>query len=254
MPYLPPTQLGNGEGQNPTDGLRGWLKSPAPRMRRIQETDIVMTFKANTTIKTALSALAICVAAAAAPSVASAQSADAAAGAQGPLGWYKTCAKQEDNDICAVQNIQRASNGQMITAVGLISVTGKVNRKILQVSVPSARLIPPGVVMQIDGAKGSKLDYVVCLPDRCTAEVPLTDGMLASIRKGNEMVLTSINFRRQPNPIKISLQGFSGVYDGDPISESKLAETQRNLEEGLQKKAEEARKKLEEAQKKATQQ
>lgn len=218
-----------------------------------QETDIVMIFKANTTIKTALSAMAVCAAAASMPSIASAQDAAAAAGGQ-PLGWYKTCAKQEDNDICAVQNIQRANNGQMITAIGLISVQGKVNRKIMQVSVPSARLIPPGIVMQIDGGKGAKLDYVVCLPDRCTAEVPLTDGMLASIKKGNEMVLTSMNFRRQPNPIKISLQGFSGAYDGDPISESKLAETQRNLEEGLQKKAEEARKKLEDAQKKATQQ
>ncbi|MBB4064796.1 invasion protein IalB [Gellertiella hungarica] len=217
-----------------------------------QETDIVMIFKANRTLKTALSALAVATAAASAPSFALAQSAQPAAGGE-PLGWYKTCAKQEDNDICAVQNIQRANNGQMITAVGLISVTGKVNRKIMQVSVPSARLIPPGIVMQIDGGKGNKLDYVVCLPDRCTAEVPLTDGMLSSIRKGNEMVLTSMNFRRQPNPIKISLQGFSGVYDGEPISESKLAETQRSLEEGLQKKAEEARKKLEEAQKKATQ-
>lgn len=211
-----------------------------------------MIFKADKTLKTALSALALATAAAAAPSIAHAQTAAPAAGA-GPLGWYKTCAKQEDNDICAVQNIQRANNGQMITAVGLISVTGKVNRKIMQVSVPSARMIQPGIVMQIDGGKGSKLDYVVCLPDRCTAEVPLTDGMLAAVRKGNEMVLTSMNFRRQPNPIKISLQGFSGVFDGEPISESKLAETQRSLEEGLQKKAEEARKKLEEAQKKATQ-
>ena len=210
-----------------------------------------MIFKADNTIKSALSALALAVAAVSVPGLASAQEAKAPAGV--PMGWYKTCAKQEDNDICAVQNIQRANNGQMITAVGLISITGKVNRKIMQVSVPSARLIPPGIVMQIDGGKGSKLDYVVCLPDRCTAEVPLTDGMLNSIRKGNEMVLTSMNFRRQPNPIKISLAGFSGVYDGDPISESKLAETQRSLEEGLQKKAEEARKKLEEAQKKATQ-
>nr|WP_316654162.1 invasion associated locus B family protein [uncultured Gellertiella sp.] len=210
-----------------------------------------MIFKADNMFKTALCALAVSAAAATAPTFAVAQ--DAAAGqGQQPFGWYKTCAKQEDNDICAVQNIQRANNGQMITAVGLISVTGKVNRKILQVSVPSARLIPSGIVMQIDGGKGAKLDYVVCLPDRCTAEVPLTDGMLASIKKGNEMVLTSMNFRRSPNPIKISLDGFSGVYDGDPISESKLAETQRSLEEGLQKKAEEARKKLEDAQKKAT--
>lgn len=247
MPHLPDRW----SGKAPKRRVRALSGTAATLATGFQETDIVMIFKADKTIKTALSALAIATAAAAVPSFANAQSAAPAAG--GPLGWYKTCAKQEDNDICAVQNIQRANNGQMITAVGLISVTGKVNRKIMQVSVPSARLIPPGIVMQIDGGKGSKLDYVVCLPDRCTAEVPLTDGMLSSIRKGNEMVLTSMNFRRQPNPIKISLQGFSGVFDGEPISESKLAETQRSLEEGLQKKAEEARKKLEEAQKKATQ-
>lgn len=203
----------------------------------------------NNTFRAALSALALGVGAASAPAFAQ----DAAPAGGAPLGWYKTCSKQEDNDICAVQNVQRANSGQMITAVGLISLTGKVNRKILQVSVPSARLIPPGVVMQIDGGKGQKLDYVVCLPDRCTAEVALTDGMLAALKKGGEVVFTSLNFRRAPNPIKISLEGFTGVYDGEPISESKLAESQRSLEEGMQKKAEEARKKLEEAQKAAKQ-
>lgn len=208
-----------------------------------------MMLTKNNTFRAALSALALGVGAAHAPAFA--QEAAPAGGA--PLGWYKTCSKQEDNDICAVQNVQRANSGQMITAVGLISITGKVNRKIMQVSVPSARLIPPGVVMQIDGGKGQKLDYVVCLPDRCTAEVALTDGMLASLKKGGEVVFTSLNFRRAPNPIKISLEGFTGVYDGDPISESKLAESQRSLEEGMQKKAEEARKKLEEAQKAAKQ-
>ncbi|CAN7612461.1 invasion associated locus B family protein [Rhizobium sp. LjRoot30] len=211
-----------------------------------------MTIKANTFTRAGFSALALTFGAASMPSTSAAQ--DAAAAGQPPLGWFKTCSKQEDNDICAVQNILRANSGQMITAVGLITVSGKVNRKLLQVSVPSARLIPPGVVMQIDGGKGQKLDYAVCLPDRCTAEVALTDGMIASLKKGGEVIFTSINFRRAPNPIKISLEGFTGAFDGEAMSESKLAESQRSLEEGMQKKAEEARKKLEEAQKAATQQ
>jgi invasion protein IalB len=178
---------------------------------------------------------------------------DAPAAGQPPLGWFKTCNKQEDNDICLVQNIVRANNGQMLTAVALISVEGKVNRKLLQVSVPSARLIQPGVQMQIDGGQGQQVPYAVCLPDRCTAEVPLTDAMIASLKKGGEVVFTSINFRRAPNPIKVSLGGFTAAYDGEPMSESKLAETQRSLEESMQKKAEEARKKLEDAQNAAKQ-
>ena len=209
----------------------------------------MMMIKATNFSRAALSALAFSFGAASLPSISHAQAAD-----QPPLGWFKTCSKQEDNDICAVQNILRANNGQMITAVGIITVSGKVNRKLLQVSVPSARLIPPGVVMQIDGGKGQKLDYAVCLPDRCTAEVTLTDAMIASLKKGNEVVFTSINFRRAPNPIKITLEGFTGAYDGEAMSQSKLAESQRSLEEGMQKKAEEARKKLEDAQKAATQQ
>jgi invasion protein IalB len=170
-----------------------------------------------------------------------------------PQGWFKTCSKQEDNDICSVQNIQLAQNRQMIIAVGLITVEGKVSRKLMQVSVPSARLIPPGVMMQIDGGKGQKLDYAVCFTDRCTAEVPMTDAMIAALKKGHEVVFTSINFRRVPNPIKISLEGFTGAFDGKAITQSQAQERQRLLEEAMQKKNAEAQKALEDAQKAAKQ-
>ncbi|MBB3138342.1 invasion protein IalB [Rhizobium pisi] len=216
-----------------------------------------MMFKSEKKMRAALSVLAVMFGAASAPVSSFAQDAaaqapaDAQAAGAPKLGWYKTCSKQEDNDICVVQNLILANGGQLVTAVGLISVTGKINRKLLQVSVPTARLIPPGIIMQIDGGKGQKLDYAVCLPDKCTAEIPLTDAMIASLKKGSDVIFTSINFRRAPNPIKISLEGFTGAYDGEPVSESKLAESQRSLQEGMQKKAEEARKKLEDAQKAA---
>ncbi|MGO7209979.1 invasion associated locus B family protein [Rhizobium ruizarguesonis] len=217
-----------------------------------------MMFKSKKKMRAALSVLAV-VFGASAPVSSFAQDAAAQAPADAPaqaagapkLGWYKTCSKQEDNDICVVQNLILANGGQLVTAVGLISVSGKINRKLLQVSVPTARLVPPGVLMQIDGGKGQKLDYAVCLPDKCTAEIPLTDAMIASLKKGSDVIFTSINFRRAPNPIKISLEGFTGAYDGEPVSESKLAESQRSLQDSMQKKAEEARKKLEDAQKAA---
>ncbi|NEJ74251.1 invasion associated locus B family protein [Rhizobium phaseoli] len=216
-----------------------------------------MMFKSEKKMRAALSVLAVMFGAASAPVSSFAQEAAAPAEGQAQaagapkLGWYKTCSKQEDNDICVVQNLILANGGQLVTAVGLISVSGKINRKLLQVSVPTARLIPPGVIMQIDGGKGQKLDYAVCLPDKCTAEVPLTDAMIASLKKGSDVIFTSINFRRAPNPIKISLEGFTGANDGEPVSESKLAESQRSLQDSMQKKAEEARKKLEDAQKAA---
>ena len=84
--------------------------------------------------------------------------------------------------------------------------------------------------------------------DLCIAELAMTDGMVGSLKKGKEVIFTSINFQRAPNPIKISLQGFTGVFDGPAMEQSKLEERQRLLQEEMQKKAEEARKKLEDAQ------
>jgi invasion protein IalB len=216
-----------------------------------------MTFKNDNKMRAVVSALALIIGAAApvasfAQDASDAAPADGAANAAQPrLGWYKTCAKQDDNDICIVQNLIMANNGQLVTAVGLISIDGKVNRKILQISVPTARLIGPGITMQVDGGKGQKIDYAVCLPDKCTAEIPVTDAMIAGMKKGTDVTFTSINFRRAPNPIKISLDGFGAAYDGQPISDSKLAESQKSLQDSMQKKAEEARKKLEDAQKAA---
>ncbi|QPB21373.1 invasion associated locus B family protein [Rhizobium sp. 007] len=207
-----------------------------------------MMFKSDKKLRAALSVLAAAFGAASAPVSSFAQDAPAQAAGAPRLGWYKTCSKQEDNDICVVQNLILANGGQLVTAVGLISISGKVNRKILQVSVPTARLIPPGIMMQVDNNKGQKLDYAVCLPDKCTAEIPLTDAMIAGLKKGSDVIFTSINFRRAPNPIKISLEGFTGAYDGEAVSPNKLAESQKSLQDSMQKKAEEARKKLEDAQ------
>ncbi|AHK44341.1 putative invasion-associated protein [Ensifer adhaerens OV14] len=208
-----------------------------------------MIFKSNFTKRAGLATLALSVAAAGVPGVASAQQ----AGGKPPQGWFKVCTKQEDNDVCIVQNLLTANNGQLVTAVGLITVTGKVNRKVLQISVPSARLIPTGVQMQIDGEKPVKLDYAICMPDKCVAEAPLSDQLIASLKKGNEVVFTSVNFQRAPNPIKMGLEGFTGIFDGEPIEQSQLEERQRLLQEEMQKKAEDARKKLEDAQKAAKQ-
>jgi len=203
-----------------------------------RENTMNLTFK--TAMRTGLAALTFLSAAAVLPTAASAQ--------QAPQGWFKVCDKQDGSEVCSVRNIMTANTGQLITAVAIIDVKGKVNRKFMQVSVPSARLVPPGVLMQIDGGKGSKLDYAVCMPDLCIAEIALTDGVIASLKKGKEVVFTSINFQRAPNPIKMSLQGFTGIYDGPAMEQSKLEERQRLLQEEMQKKAEEARKKLEDAQ------
>lgn len=170
---------------------------------------------------------------------------------QVPEGWFKACSKQADVDICNVQNISMASTGQMITGVSLIELKGKVNRKVFQVSVPSGRLVPPGIGLQVDAGKAQKLDYVICLPDRCVAEAPLTDQMVASFKKGQELTLTSVNFQNQPNPVKVSLKGFTDAFDGPALQQSDIEERQKKLQEFVNKNNDDFARKLKEEQEKA---
>lgn len=170
---------------------------------------------------------------------------------QVPQGWFKVCSKQEDTDVCNVQNLLMADSGQLLTGVSLIEVKGKVNRKVFQVSVPSGRLVPPGVGLQVDGGKAAKINYAICFPDRCIAEVALSDEMVGSFKRGGEMTLTSVNFQNQPNPIKISLKGFTDAFDGPPLQQSDLDAKGKKLQEEIEKRRAEFEKKLKAEQEKA---
>lgn len=170
---------------------------------------------------------------------------------QPPQGWFKVCSKQEDNDICNTQNIITADSGQLLTAVNLIEIKGKINRKIFQVTVPIGRLIPPGVGLQIDSNKPTKLDYGICFPDRCIAEAPLTDELVNALKKGGKLMLTSVNYQNTQNPIPVSLTGFTQALDGPGLKQSELEERQKELQEAVQKRQKEFEEKMKAEQEKA---
>ena len=165
--------------------------------------------------------------------------------------WQKICAKQGENDICNVQFNVLTAQGQLITGVNLLTSKGKVNRRIFQVAVPTGRYIPEGVKVQIDDGKVNTMPYSICLPDRCIAEVSLTDGLVKALKGGGKVQLTSTNFRTQKNPVNVTLSGFTAAFDGPALKRAEVEEQKKKLAEELQKKAEEARKKLKEAQDKA---
>jgi invasion protein IalB len=170
---------------------------------------------------------------------------------QVPKGWFKACAKQEDVDICNVQNILTANTGQVITGISLLELKGKVNRKVFQVTVPTGRLVPPGIGLQIDNGKAQKLEYVLCFPDRCIAEAQLSDQLVASFKKGTELTLTSVNSQNQANPVKVSLNGFTAAFDGPPLQQSDIEDRQKKLQEFVAKNNQDFAKKLKEEQDKA---
>lgn len=175
----------------------------------------------------------------------------ATAQANNSRGWYKVCSEQNETKICNVQYQVVAGTGQVVTSVNLAELTGKINRRVFQITVPTGRLLPPGLELQIDNKQKTKIPYVFCAPRTCAAEVKLDDNLVKVLKAGGEMTIVSRNVQGQPNPIKVTLQGFTKAYDGPPLKQDELQSQQKQLEEQLKKKAEETRKKLQEAQEKA---
>lgn len=204
-----------------------------------------------TSVGTDGSRLSLLAAGAVAMVMAAAAPASAQEQPQLPKGWFKACSKEADVDVCNVQNILTAASGQLVTGISMIELKGKVNRKVFQVTVPTGRLMPPGIGLQVDNGKAQKLDYAVCFPDRCVAEAPMNDQLVAQFKKGSELTLTSVNFQNQPNPVKVSLAGFTGVFDGPPLNQSDLEDRQKKLQEFVSKNNEDFAKKLKEEQDKA---
>ena len=162
--------------------------------------------------------------------------------------WVKICSKIGETDICNVKYDIITPQGQLVTGVNLLQSKGKTNRRIFQVAVPSGRYIPEGIKVQIDNGKVNTLPYSLCLPDRCLAEIQLSEGLVKALKGGGGLSLTSTNFRAQKNPVKVTLSGFTAAFDGPPLKRNEVQDRQKKLEEELKRKAKETADKLKAAQ------
>jgi len=168
--------------------------------------------------------------------------------AQLPQGWFKVCTKQADVDMCNVQYRVVAATGQVIGSVNLMQLTGKVNQKIIQITAPLGRLVTAGIQLQIDGAQPRKLEYKYCMPDSCIAEAPLTDDLVNAFKRGQQITATSVNFQNQPNPMPMTLAGFTAAYDGPALQQSDLEEKNQQVSDFVKRNQESFTKRLQDAQ------
>lgn len=170
------------------------------------------------------------------------------------LEWIKLCNEdpQAKKTVCLMNQELRTDEGQFLASVAIREIVGD-SRKVLLVAVPPGMLIQPGLRVQVDGGKQEQARYSICFPNACYAEMVVTDATIAQFKKGNQLILTTLNQQAKPVNFPISLAGFTKVYEGPPIDAATLQARQDKLESELQKRAEEARNKLIDEQRKATQ-
>jgi invasion protein IalB len=186
---------------------------------------------------------------AAAPAPAPAAPAPQAAAAPPQLmysPWIKVCGKSPETNnkqVCVLTKDGRLENGMPVAIVQLFEPEGEP--KVMRVTVPLGMQLQHGTRMIIDQGQPAQEPYKICFPVGCMADYPVTDAMIAAMKKGQQITLQAINMQGTPISLPLPLNDFAKAYDGPPTDPKVVEEQQRKLQEELQKKAEEARQKLE---------
>lgn len=183
-----------------------------------------------------------------------APAAPAASAANGDNPWVKLCGEDRASkkQICFTQRELRTDSGQFLASAGVREVAGEA-RKILLLQTPVGMLIQPGMRVQVDQGKQEAAKFTICFPNACFAELPITDDFVTSMKKGGDVVLTTLNQQAKAVSFKLSLSGFTAAYDGPAIDTAALQRQQQELQAELQRKAREAQQKLIDAQRAAEQ-
>ncbi|HMA56775.1 MAG TPA: invasion associated locus B family protein [Pseudolabrys sp.] len=160
--------------------------------------------------------------------------------------WMKVCGKGQDTNnkqVCVITKDGRLENGMPVAIVQLFEPEGE--QKVLRVTVPLGMQLAHGTRLIIDQQQPAQQPYKICFPVGCMADYPVTDDMVAKMKKGQNIVVQAINMQGTPISLPLPLGDFAKAYDGPATDPKVFEEQQRKLQEELQKKAEEARKKLE---------
>jgi invasion protein IalB len=170
--------------------------------------------------------------------------------------WTKFCLKGQDagaKQVCFTGKDGRIESGQPVIAAVIIEPEGEP-KKILRVTLPLGMQLVHGTRIIVDANAPLQSQYVICFANGCMSDYEATPELLASLKKGQNLVVQAINSNGAALTLPLPLQetggsSFAKAYDGPPTDPKVFEENQRKLQEELQKRAEEQRKKLEEAQK-----
>jgi invasion protein IalB len=162
--------------------------------------------------------------------------------------WTKFCLKGQDagaKQVCFTGKDGRIESGQPVIAAVIIEPEGEP-KKILRVTLPLGMQLVHGTRIIVDANAPQQSPYVICFQNGCMSDYEATPELIASLKKGQTLVVQAINSNGAPLTLPLPLAGeFAKAYDGPPTDPKVFEENQKKLQEELQKRAEEQRKKLE---------
>jgi invasion protein IalB len=188
---------------------------------------------------------------------AAAPAAPAAPGAGGeqampPLiysNWTKICGKgpeQGSKQICQTGKDGRLESGMPVVAAILMEMEGE-GKKVLQIMLPPGVYLPKGTRVVIDRDEPSAVigTFLTCANGGCIAHLEVTPDIVQKLKKGQNLYVQAYNMAQSVMTLALPLGDFAKAYDGPPTDPKQLEEKNKQLQDELQKRANDQRQKLE---------
>lgn len=157
--------------------------------------------------------------------------------------WTKVCGEDQaaKKTICyTTRDFLSADNNQPIMAVAVYDVQNDP-KKFVRFLLPLSFLLQPGIRFAVDTAQPVSGRFQVCFPNGCFAEAEVNEAFLGNLKKGTNIKVSVQNQVGQEIAFMVPLVGFGKAFDGAPIDPKVLEEQRKQLEEALQKQAEQMR-------------
>lgn len=161
-------------------------------------------------------------------------------------GWVKVCQKIDGTDNkegCVVSEEVRADNGAFLASIAMQEVVGESRRQLI-VAVPLGMALQAGLLLRVDQERAVPAKFGTCLQNGCFSGIDVGTDLLASMKKGQNLLVTVRNAQGIALDLTVPLANFDKVHEGPATDLKVVEEQQRQLEKELERRANEARQKL----------
>lgn len=161
-------------------------------------------------------------------------------------GWVKVCQKidgADNKEGCVVSEEVRADNGAFLASIALQEVVGEPRRQLI-IAVPLGMALQAGLLVRVDQERAVPAKFGTCLQNGCFAGIDVGTDLLASMKKGQNLLVTVRNAQGIALDLTVPLANFGKAHEGPATDLKVVEEQQRQLEKELEKRALEARQKL----------
>ncbi len=129
--------------------------------------------------------------------------------------WLYDCPTVNAKKVCRIiQNLSMKKGDQQRPLLSIMVRPDKgAKNHALYLALPHGIFLPAGVEIAVDNEKPVRLAFHTSDTKGIYAGLPISDGMLAALKKGIKMNVIFVSMQKKKIGVPVSLKGFTAAYE-----------------------------------------